>query len=95
MLAIASNLKRMFHEFYSTRGVGMNVTLKRVLCPTVAPTLHKLLEQCHVALKLSMYMCMVCMALMTTMVLRAKPYDSYVSVIACGARRVLLSILIH
>ena len=36
-------------------------------------------------------MCMACMALMTTMVLRANPQDSY----ACGARCVLLSTLIH
>ena len=42
------------------------------------------------------YVCMVCMALMTTTVLRTKPQDWwYVSVNACGARRVLLSTLIH
>ena len=37
---------------------------------------------------------MVCMVVMNTMVLRAKPQDSYVSVNACGAR-VLLSTRIH
>ena len=71
--------------------VGMNVTLERVLSRSVGPTVHVLLEQCHVALKV--YMCMVCMALMTTMVLRAKSQDSYVSISACGACRVLLSTL--
>ena len=73
--------------------VGMNVTLKRVISPTVAPTLHVLLEQYHVMLKV--HMCMICMALRSTMVLRAKPQDSSISVNVCGARRVLLSTLIH
>ena len=43
---------------------------------------------CHAE---GVYVCMACMALMTTMVLRANPQDSY----ACGARCVLLSTLIH
>ena len=56
---------------------GYERNAKRVLSPTVASTMHVLLEQCHVALKV--YMCMVCMALMTTTVLQAKSQDSHVS----------------
>ena len=70
----------------------MNVTLKRVISPTVAPTLHVLLEQYHVMLKV--HMCMICMALMTIRVLRAKPQNSYASVNTYGTR-VVLSTLIH
>ena len=62
MLAIISNVKRMFHQYEK---VGMNVTLKRAPGP-VSPTKHVLLEERHVALK--MYVCTVCIALMTNMV---------------------------
>ena len=76
MLVITSNVKRMFHQY---ERVGMNVTLKRVRGP-VSPTMHVLLRERHVALKVSA--CMVCTALMTNMVLCAKSRDSYVSVSA-------------
>ena len=76
--------------------VGMKVTLKRVISPSVAPMLQVLWEQGYVARKVYMYVyCMVCMALMNTMVLRTKPQDSYVSVNACGARSVLFLTFIH
>ena len=81
MLAITSNVKRVFHQYETA---VMNATIERVLGP-VSPTVQVLLEERNVVLKMNV--CMVCMALMTNTVLYAKSWDSFVSVSAWGQWR--------